>query len=92
MNISELRAVFALGSIFALRMLGLFMIVPVFAIYGKGYSGATPALIGLAVGIYGLSQALLQIPVSFLADRKAGKPIIVEGLRRFALGGGVRAI
>jgi len=91
MNISELRAVFALGSIFALRMLGLFMIVPVFAIYGQGYTGATPALIGLAVGIYGLSQALLQIPVSLLADRKARKPIIIIGLLLFALGGAIAA-
>ena len=52
---------FALGSIFALRMLGLFMIVPVFAIYGQGYTGSTSALIGLAIGIYGLSQAILQV-------------------------------
>jgi len=92
MNTSELRATFALGSIFALRMLGLFMIVPVFAIYGQTYSGATPALIGLAIGIYGLSQALLQIPVSLLADRTARKPLIVIGLLVFALGGVVAAL
>jgi hypothetical protein len=49
MNLSELRAMFALGGIFALRMLGLFMIVPVFAIYGQHYTGATPALIGFTV-------------------------------------------
>jgi predicted MFS family arabinose efflux permease len=92
MNVSELRAVFALGSIFALRMLGLFMIVPVFAIYGQGYNGATPALIGLAIGIYGLSQALLQIPVSLWADRTARKPIIILGLLLFALGGAIAAL
>jgi len=91
MNSSELRATFALGSIFALRMLGLFMIVPVFAIYGQSYSGATPALIGLAIGIYGLSQAILQIPVSVLADRTARKPLIVLGLLIFAIGGAVAA-
>lgn len=83
---------FALGSIFALRMLGLFMIVPVFAIYGQGYSGATPALIGLAIGIYGLSQAILQIPVSLLADRTARKPLIAIGLLIFALGGAISAM
>ncbi len=92
MNASELRATFALGSIFALRMLGLFMIVPVFAIYGQAYRGATPALIGLAIGIYGLSQALLQIPVSLLADRTARKPLIVTGLLIFALGGLIGAL
>ncbi|WP_410211471.1 MFS transporter [Aquirhabdus sp.] len=92
MNVSELRATFALGSIFALRMLGLFMIVPVFAIYGQGYTGATPALIGLAIGVYGLSQAILQIPVSLLADRTARKPLIVIGLLIFALGGAIAAM
>lgn len=83
---------FALGSIFALRMLGLFMIVPVFAIYGQGYTGATPALIGLAIGIYGLSQAILQIPVSLLADRTSRKRLIVIGLLIFALGGAISAM
>jgi len=83
---------FALGSIFALRMLGLFMIVPVFAIYGRGYAGATPALIGLAIGIYGLSQAILQIPVSLLADRTSRKPLIAIGLLIFALGGAISAM
>ncbi len=92
MNSSEVRATFALGSIFALRMLGLFMIVPVFAIYGRDYTGATPALIGLAIGVYGLSQALLQIPVSILADRTARKPLIVLGLLIFAIGGAVAAM
>lgn len=91
MNSSEVRATFALGSIFALRMLGLFMIVPVFAIYGQSYTGATPALIGLAIGIYGLSQALLQIPVSLLADRTSRKPLIVIGLLIFAIGGAIAA-
>jgi predicted MFS family arabinose efflux permease len=91
MNSSELRATFALGSIFALRMLGLFMIVPVFAIYGRDYTGATPALIGLAIGIYGLSQALLQIPISLLADRTSRKALIVIGLLIFAIGGAVAA-
>lgn len=88
----EIRAVAALGSIFALRMLGLFMIVPVFAIAGQQYQGATPALLGLAIGVYGLSQSLLQIPVSLLADKWPRKPIIVAGLLLFALGGVVAAL
>ncbi|MFZ3192558.1 MAG: MFS transporter [Moraxellaceae bacterium] len=91
MNGSERRATAALGSIFALRMLGLFMIVPVFAVYGQQYHGATPALLGLAIGIYGLTQALLQIPMSLLADRFARKPLIVLGLLVFALGGAIAA-
>lgn len=91
MNSSERRATAALGSIFALRMLGLFMIVPVFAVYGQQYQGATPALLGLAIGIYGLTQALLQIPMSLLADRFPRKPLIVFGLMVFALGGAIAA-
>lgn len=91
MNSSERRATAALGSIFALRMLGLFMIVPVFAVYGQQYRGATPALLGLAIGIYGLTQAVLQIPMSLLADRFARKPLIIIGLLIFALGGAIAA-
>ncbi len=92
MNALERRSTFALSSIFALRMLGLFMIIPVFAVVGQSYQYATPALIGLAVGVYGLSQALLQIPFSLLADRFNRKPLIVFGLLLFALGGAIAAM
>lgn len=92
MNALERRSTFALSSIFALRMLGLFMIIPVFAVVGQSYQHATPALIGLAVGVYGLSQALLQIPFSLLADRFNRKPLIVFGLLLFALGGAIAAM
>lgn len=92
MNVSERRATAALGSIFALRMLGLFMIVPVFAVYGQQYQGATPALLGLAIGIYGLSQALMQIPMSLLADRYNRKRLIALGLLVFGAGGAVAAL
>ena len=92
MNALERRSTIALSSIFALRMLGLFMIIPVFAVAGQSYQGATPALIGLAVGVYGLSQALLQIPFSLWADRFSRKPLIVFGLLLFALGGAVAAM
>lgn len=92
MNELERRSTFALSSIFALRMLGLFMIIPVFAVAGQSYQYATPALLGLAVGVYGLSQALLQIPFSLLADRFSRKPLIIFGLLLFALGGAVAAM
>ncbi|WP_019519222.1 MFS transporter [Faucicola boevrei] len=88
----EKKAVFGLGSIFALRMLGLFMIVPVFAIYGEQYQHATPFLIGLAIGVYGLSQAIFQIPMSVIADKYPRKPIIIAGLLLFALGGVICAL
>ncbi|HJF26973.1 MFS transporter [Acinetobacter bohemicus] len=92
MNALERRSTFALSSIFALRMLGLFMIIPVFSVAGQSYEYATPALIGLAVGIYGLTQALLQIPFSLIADRYSRKPLVVLGLLLFALGGAVAAM
>ena len=92
MNALERRSTFALSSIFALRMLGLFMIVPVFSVAGQSYQYATPALIGLAVGVYGLSQALLQIPFSLIADRFSRKPLIVLGLLLFAVGGAIAAM
>ncbi len=92
MNALERRSTFALSSIFALRMLGLFMIIPVFSVAGQSYQGASPALIGLAVGVYGLTQAILQIPFSLLADRFSRKPLIIIGLLLFALGGAVAAM
>ena len=92
MNALERRSTFALSSIFALRMLGLFMIIPVFSVAGQQYEYATPALIGLAVGVYGLTQALLQIPFSLIADRYSRKPLVVLGLLLFALGGAIAAM
>ena len=92
MNALERRSTFALSSIFALRMLGLFMIVPVFSVAGQAYAYATPTLIGLAVGVYGLTQAILQIPFSLIADRFSRKPLVVLGLLLFALGGAVAAM
>lgn len=92
MNALERRSTFALSSIFALRMLGLFMIIPVFSVAGQAYQYATPALIGLAVGVYGLTQALLQIPFSLIADRYSRKPLVVLGLLLFALGGAIAAM
>ena len=92
MNALERRSTFALSSIFALRMLGLFMIIPVFSVAGQSYQGATPALIGLAVGVYGLTQAILQIPFSLLADRFSRKPLVILAFLLFALGSVVAAL
>ena len=83
----ERRAVFSLAGLFSLRMVGLFMILPVFSVYGSGLSGATPFLIGLAVGAYGLAQLMLQIPFGLLADRYDRRHLILIGLALFALGG-----
>ena len=83
---SERRAALALASLYALRMLGLFLILPVFQLYADGLIGATPLLAGLAIGAYGLSQALLQIPFGLLSDRYGRKPVIIVGLLIFAAG------
>jgi MFS family permease len=88
----ERRAVAALAGIFSLRMLGLFMILPVFAIYAKQLSGVTPTTIGLALGIYGLTQALLQIPFGMASDRVGRKPVIILGLLLFILGSVIAAV
>ncbi|WP_111658232.1 MFS transporter [Isoalcanivorax indicus] len=89
---AEVRVTGALASIFALRMFGLFMLLPVFAVYGAALPGATPFLIGMAVGAYGLMQALLQLPFGMLSDRVGRRPVILAGLLLFALGGVVAAL
>jgi predicted MFS family arabinose efflux permease len=92
MTPGEQRATFALAGIYALRMLGLFLIFPVFALYAEHLAGATPLLVGVAVGAYGLTQALLQIPFGMVSDRLGRKPVIVFGLLVFALGSSIAAI
>jgi MFS family permease len=88
---TERRAGISLALIYAFRMLGLFMIMPVFALYAEQLPEATPILTGLALGIYGLTQALLQIPFGMLSDRIGRKPVILAGLIIFALGSLVAA-
>ncbi len=87
----ELRTGVTLASIIAFRMLGLFMILPVFMILAADIPGFSPAKAGLAVGIYGLTQALLQQPFGKLSDRFGRRPVMLGGLVLFALGGVVAA-
>jgi len=91
MTASEKRAVFGLAGVYGFRMLGLFLILPVFALFAEQLPGATPLLTGLAVGVYGLTQAILQIPFGLLSDRIGRKPVIFGGLLLFALGSVIAA-
>lgn len=84
---SEKRSVGLIALLYAFRMLGLFVILPVFMLEGAALEGATPALLGFALGVYGLSQALMQVPFGLLSDRIGRKPVIIMGLVLFALGG-----
>lgn len=92
MTTSERRASFSLAGIFALRMLGLFMVLPVFSVYAESLDNVTPLLIGVAISAYGLTQALFQIPFGMLSDRIGRKPVIAGGLLVFALGSMVAAM
>ena len=82
----ERRTVSSLALLYSFRMLGLFMVLPLLALYAADLPGADPLTIGLALGVYGLSQALLQIPLGWLSDKLGRKPVIVGGLLVFALG------
>ena len=93
MSAAELRASISLASIFGLRMLGMFVILPVFAIYAEHLKGGDNlTLVGIALGAYGLTQAILQIPFGWLSDRYGRKPIIYFGLTLFAVGSFIAAI
>lgn len=86
MDLLERRSVFALALIYLFRMLGLFLIMPVISVAADGLTGADAALIGTAIGIYGLTQASLQIPMGMWSDKIGRKPVIIIGLILFAIG------
>ncbi|MFA6312557.1 MAG: MFS transporter, partial [Sterolibacterium sp.] len=93
MTPDELRAGASLASIFALRMLGLFLILPVFALFAQTLPGGDNlTLVGFALGAYGLTQALFQIAYGVASDRYGRKPVIVFGLLVFALGCAIAAL
>ncbi|MCB1959238.1 MAG: MFS transporter, partial [Rhodocyclaceae bacterium] len=93
MTPAERRTGAALAGIFGLRMLGLFLILPVFAVHARGLPGGDNlALVGLALGIYGLTQACFQIPFGIASDRFGRKPVIIFGLLLFAAGSALAAM
>lgn len=93
MTSQELRASGSLALIFALRMLGLFLVLPVFALEASKYPGGNDAaMVGLAMGLYGLTQAVFQLPLGMASDRWGRKRIIVGGLAVFAIGSLVAAL
>lgn len=89
---SQSRSVISLASLYIVRMLGLFMVLPVLSLAADDYTGSSLFLLGLALGIYGLTQACLQIPFGVMSDRYGRKPLIIVGLLLFALGSFLAAI
>lgn len=83
---TETRAAVSLAAVYGLRMFGLFLVLPVLATYSENYQGYSLAAVGLAIGIYGLTQSIFQIPLGFLSDRVGRKPVIIGGLIIFAFG------
>ena len=90
---TERKASFSLAGLFAARMLGLFLLLPVFAVAAKGLPGGDdPAKVGLALGMYGLTQAFMQIPFGLASDRFGRRPVVLMGLALFVLGSVVCAL
>lgn len=86
------KTVFPIAALFSFRMLGLFLLIPVFSVYAAQLQGATPQLIGFALGGYGLTQGLLQIPFGLLSDKFGRKPLITLGLLLFGFGSLIGAL
>jgi len=92
MNQLEIRTAYSLSAVFAVRMLGLFMILPVLSLFTKELTNSSDFLVGLTIGIYGLTQAIFQIPLGLLSDRIGRKPVIIGGLILFTIGSAVAAL
>ena len=92
MNSLEIKTAYSLSAVFAVRMLGLFMVLPILPLFTQNLAHATPFLIGLTIGIYGLTQAIFQIPLGLLSDKIGRKPVIIGGLLVFAIGSVVSAM
>jgi len=90
--VTQARATITLGGIFFLRLFALFLLIPVLSLYAVDLAGATPFLIGSALGIYGLTQGLLQIPLGMLSDHIGRKPVIFAGLCLFIAGSVIAAM
>jgi MFS family permease len=86
MTSNERRATLSLSIIMGLRMIGLFMVLPLFSLYANSLAGSTPMLIGISMGIYGLFQAIFQITFGAMSDRVGRKPAILAGLIIFTIG------
>ena len=82
----EIAPVIVVSLISALRLLGIFLILPIFSVYAVRYPGATAALAGIAFGIYALVQSILQIPLGWASDRWGRKPVLICGLALFVIG------
>ena len=85
-NALEKRSVAALASVYGLRMYGLFLLLPVLVIHAEQLQGATPMLMGIALGVYGMTQAIFQLPFGFLSDKYGRKEMITVGLLLFVIG------
>ena len=92
MNKVERRAALSLGSVYAIRMFGLFLILPVFALHSHEFKFVTSSLTGIALGVYGLTQACLQIPMGLLSDRIGRKTVIIAGFLLFCIGSIIAAL
>ncbi|HSW82286.1 MAG TPA: MFS transporter, partial [Usitatibacter sp.] len=86
MTPGELRAAVSLAAIFGLRLFGMFVILPVFAVWASARPGWTLSLVGIAMGAYGFTQGILQIPFGWLSDRHGRKRLLYVGLTLFSAG------
>ena len=83
---SELRATLVVSLIFSMRLLGLFILLPVFSLYASEYNHSSAFLAGIAIGSYSLAQAIMQIPMGYLSDKFGRKKIVIFGLILFSTG------